>query len=943
MSPAPDDEAERPDWHALGVDAVVERLDADLESGLSDQEAAVRLDDHGPNELVRDEGPGPWWILWEQFTEPLVVVLIAATVVSLAAWWFGESEEPLPYDAIVILAIVVLNAVLGFVQEYRAERALEALEEMAAPEAKVRRDGRERRVPARELVPGDVVLVESGDRIAADLRLARVSNLKVDESALTGESVPISKGTEAVEEADAEPGDRVDMVFMGTAATFGHGEGVVVATGSDTEMGEIAELLTGAGEDQTPLQRDLARVGRQLGLLVLGISVVVAAAGVLREGSLGGDVVLEMFLFGVALAVAAVPEGLPAIVTAVLAIGVRRLAGRDAIVRRLPAVEALGSATVIASDKTGTLTRNEMTVRRILLGIGRIVEVEGEGFDLEGAFRDEEGGEIDPEEEPDLERVLALGALVNDARLVEEEDGWTIDGDPTEGALVVAARKAGLDEEALREERPRLAEIPFSSERKRMTTLHEGDDDGRTAAVKGAPELVLERCERIREDGEVRDLTDQDRESILERAETFAGRALRTLAIASRSLAGEVGAGQEPDSDEVEKDLVWEGLIGMIDPPRPGVEESVTRAREAGVRTILVTGDHVLTGRAVAETIGIAEEGDEVLAGHELAELADEALEEKVSSIDVYGRVRPEHKLRIVRALKARDQVVAMTGDGVNDAPALKEADIGVAMGIAGTDVAREASEIVLADDDYSTIVDAIEEGRKIFDNIRKFVRYLLTANAGEVLTIFGAVIAAGALGLSGGEEGFFLPLLAVQILWVNLVTDGPPALALGMDPGDPRAMERPPRDPTEPIIDRPMWVLIGVLGTVIMLGSLFVLDGYLPGGLVDFDGGEGGGVEKARTMAFTTLVLFEMFDVFNCLSATETVFRRQTLRNRWLLGAVALSVALQAAVVYWGPLQSGFDTVALTGRDWAIATAVASSVIVAAEILKRTPLVRKE
>jgi len=930
----------RPAWHALPADEVAHRLGVAPRVGLSPVEAAARLRQHGPNELPTDEGPAGWRIFVRQLVQPLVLVLIAAAAVSFFVWLLAHEPQPLPYDTIVILAIVALNAALGFMQEYRAERALQALERLTAPGARLRRGGEVYEVPAREVVPGDIVLLEAGDRVPADVRLVETARFKVDESALTGESVPVSKRVDPVA-ANAEPADRGDMAFMGTAAIYGRGEGVVVATGMATEMGGIAEMLHEAEEEETPLQWDLARLGRQLGWLVLAISTVVALAGILGAGRLTPDVLLEVFLFAVALAVAAVPEGLPAIVTAVLALGVRRMAERQAIIRRLPAVEALGSATVIASDKTGTLTRNEMTATRILLGAGRVIEVEGDGFDPVGGFREPDGRAVDPSDEPGLERLLVLAALVNDAWLVETEGKWRIEGDPTEAALVVAARKAGLDERVLRNAHPRLGEIPFSSERKRMTTIQVLHGET-TAAVKGAPELVLDRCARIRDRGRVRVLEDADRAAIHAWNETFAKDALRALAIASRPMP----EGWEPRGDpaelEVEAGLVWEGIFGMLDPPRPGVEESVARARAAGVRTILVTGDHMLTGQAMATRIGISEEEVRALDGSDLERLSDAELEQRVGEVTVFGRVRPEHKVRIVRALRSRGEVVAMTGDGVNDAPALKEADIGVAMGVAGTDVAREASDMILADDHYSTIVNAIEEGRKIFGNIRKFVRYLLSANAGEMLTILVAVVAAGLLGLQGEPGGLFLPLLAVQILWVNLITDGAPALALGIDPGEPGVMNRPPRDPSEPIVDRAMWIRIGVVGVTIMAGTVFVLDACLPGGLFDFATETSvDPLRRARTMAFTTLVLFELFDVFNVRHPTESIFRRESLQNRWLLGAVAFSLVLQAGVVYWEPLQRGFHTVPLAFGDWLLATVVASTVIVVVEVLKRTRCAR--
>ena len=930
-------EPSTPAWHALEAADAVARLGVDPDAGLAADEAAARLRRSGPNELPVATRSTAWRILLRHVLEPLALVLLAAATVSFVVWLLEDDPEALPYDAIVILAVVALNGALGFLQEHRADRALRALERLTAPGAKVRRRGEWGTVAAREVVPGDIVLLEAGDRIPADVRLLEARRLALDESSLTGESVPASKAVDPVP-ADAGPADRADMAFMGTVVTSGRGLGVVVATGTDTEVGRIAGMLEEAETERTPLQRELGRLGGQLGWVALGISLAVGVAGALRLESRTPELLLEVFLFGVALAVAAVPEGLPTVVVATLALGVWRMAQRHAIIRQLPAVETLGSATVIASDKTGTLTRNQMTAVRILLGPDRLIEVEGEGFEPVGAFRAASGQALDPRADPDLERLLVLGMLASDARLELQEGRWSVLGDPTEGALVVAARKAGLDVARLRRAHPRLGEIPFSPERKRMTAIHEFGG-GVTAVVKGAPETVFERCRRVRDRGTVREIQSADRETIGARNVALVRDALRTLALASREMPPGWGPDEEPDEAEVEVDLVWEGLFAMMDPPRSGVTESVSRARRAGVRTMLLTGDHVLTGRAVALRIGIAEEDEEALDGADLERLDDAALARRVLEVPVYGRVRPEHKVRIVRALQSRKQVVAMTGDGVNDAPALREADIGVAMGVGGTDVAREASDMVLADDDYSTIVNAIEEGRKIYGNIRKFVRYLLSANAGEVLTIVAAVALAGPLGFEAAAGGIFLPLLAVQILWVNLVTDGAPALALGIDPGEDDVMERPPRDPAAPIVDRPMWIRIGVVGLTVMVGTLFILDACLPGGLFAFaaDASENP-IRRARTMAFTTLVLFQLIDVFNVRHPKRSIFRLESFENRWLLAAVAFSLALQIMVVSWGPLQRGFGTVPLSAADWGLATAVAASVVVVVDAHKRTP-----
>ncbi len=916
---------------------VAARLGVDPAVGLSEEEARRRLAEHGPNELQESQGRGPLAILAEQIGEPLTLILVMAAAVAGAIWWLeADGSEALPYDSLVILAIVVLNAALGFIQEYRAEQAVAALQRMTAPESTVRREGRIRRVPAREVVPGDLLLLEAGDRVPADARLLHTVNLEVDEAPLTGESVPVHKHPRPLDDPQTELGDQVNMVFMGTVVTYGRGEAVVVATGMATAMGRIAHLLQTTEDSDTPLQRDLARVGRQLGMAVLAIAGVVTLAGILRTGELSLEVALDMFLFGVALAVAAIPEGLPAVVTVVLALGMRRMAERNAIVRRLPAVETLGSATVICSDKTGTLTRNEMTVVEILLGVDRVVHVEGEGYRPQGRFFTEQGPLL-PAQDPDLRWLARIAALNNDAQLAQTEEGrWQVMGDPTEGALLVLAHKAGIDPDRLRAECPRMGEIPFSSERKRMTTVHPMDGTP-VAVVKGAPEVLLERCDRVRDRGTVRPLEDRDREALRAQNETFAAQALRTLALASRALEGGQPAAEEWDPETVERGLIWEGLVGMMDPPRPEARSAVQVAQRAGIRTLLITGDHGLTALAIAQELGIAGPQDRVVTGAELSAMDGRTLEEVVQEVSVYARVNPEHKLRLVEALKAHGHVVAMTGDGVNDAPALRRADIGVAMGITGTEVSKEAADMILADDNYATMVAAVAEGRTILDNITKFLRYLLSSNMGEVMTMFSAMVLAGALALTVDGRAF-LPLLAAQILWINLVTDGGPALAMGVDPPEPDLMERPPRPLHAPIIDRTMWAFILMAGTVMALGSLFILDSYLPGGWTDWrvpGPDREADLEHARTVVFTALVLFQLVNAFNCRSGWRSVLGMEQGPNPWLWVAVTVSLALHMAVIYWSPLQQAFDTVPLDLADWLVAVAVALTLLLAAEVFK--------
>ena len=925
-------------WHTLSVAESLRQLGVEPTEGLSGQEVTRRQAEFGPNELQEADGVRPWQLLLHQFTEPLVLVLIAAALLSGLVWTF-DGHEPLPYEAIVILSIVLLNAGLGFFQEYQAEQAVAALKRMAAPLSTVRRGGRVSQIPAKELVPGDLLLLDAGSRIPADARLVYSANLEVEEAALTGESLPVHKQTAPLADPEMALGDRTNMLFLGSAVTYGRGEAVVTATGMGTQMGAIATLIQAVEEEETPLQRELTQVGKQLGLLVLVVALVVIATGMLTAEELSSSRLLELFLFGVALAVAAIPEGLPAIVTAVLALGVRRMASRNAIVRRLPAVETLGSATVICSDKTGTLTRNEMCVRRLLLDGNRVLAVEGEGYAPMGRFVDTAGRTV-PSEDEALRALLRCAILNNDATLRHmDDDQWRIVGDPTEGALLTAAAKIGLDGGRLRREYPRQGEIPFSSERKRMTTLH--TLNGQTMAfVKGAPDVVIDLCTSVRQDGRTIPLTPADREAILAHNEAFAGDALRTLGFASRLLPTQDGDAQEPNADDVEQELVWEGLAGMIDPPRTEAREAVAQARTAGIRTIMITGDHRLTALAIAKELGIAAADDRAVAGQELAEMDEATLAATVREVNVYARVNPAHKLRIVRALKAQGEVVAMTGDGVNDAPALRQADIGVAMGITGTDVSKEAADMILSDDNFATIVAAIGEGRAILDNVRKFIRYLLSSNAGEVLTIFGGMLVAGLLGLYSDEGTLLLPLLAVQILWINLVTDGGPALALGLDTPESGLMERPPRRADEGIITRGMWAQVGLVGLVMMTGTLLVFDAYLPDGLFTFawlvaDGEES--VSYARTVAFTTLVLFQLFNVFNCRSQQKSALNGQFLQNGWLWLAVVGSLLLQSVILYVPSLQRAFEVTALSALDWLVAVVVASSVLLVMEAIKHS------
>ena len=904
------------------VDEVIAALESDAQRGLRHDAARARLAQYGVNELASEKPVPPWRRFVRQFQDVLVILLLVATVIS-AALWAIEREAAWPYEAIAIFAIVLLNAGLGYVQEARAEAAIAALRAMSAAHANVIRGGARRSISAAEIVPGDILLVEEGDTIAADARVIESAVLQTAEAALTGESLPVTKDTVPIDE-DAALGDRHNMVFSGTAVTYGHGTAIVTATGMRTEMGRIAGLLKETPDEATPLQRELNRTGKVLGLVVIAIAVVMVATIVLVEDLRGAAALFEVLILAVALAVAAVPEGLPAVVTAVLSIGVQRMAQRNAIVRHLAAVETLGSATVIASDKTGTLTKNEMTVRVVVTASGRIT-FEGAGYAPDGAVRAEGGAPIDGALRVEIERALAVADRANNATVQQQNGRWTVQGDPTEGALLVAARKCGLSADALGKRLPRVGEVPFSSERKLMSTIHRDTEREHAGIVltKGAPDVLLARCAfEVFGDGR-RPLTAARRAEILEINEALAGEALRTLGVAGRWIEEDDLADYTAHPDQrVEQSLVFAGLIGMIDPPRPEARDAVARAKRAGIRPIMITGDHPRTAAVIAQELGISADG-RTLTGAELERLDADASSRAAADVSVYARVNPEHKLRIVDALRRTGAVVAMTGDGVNDAPALKKADIGVAMGITGTDVSKEAADVVLADDNFATIVAAVAEGRAIFANIRKFLRYLLSSNIGEVMTMFFGVLLATEIGLPDEEGRVVLPLLATQILWINLVTDGAPALALGLDSADDTLMEQPPRPLGEGVLTRRMWRGIVFVGVIMAAGTLFVLDASLPGGFVDGSGD----LRYAQTMAFTTLMLFQVFNVINARSDEQSA-SVDLFTNRWLWAAIGGSLALQLLVVYAPFLQRAFGTVGLSGRDWVFCGAVASSVL---------------
>jgi Ca2+-transporting ATPase len=883
-------------WHQMTPDEALRALDT-TSTGLSPAEAAARLQRFGPNALREEKGISPWQILLAQFRNFLVLLLVAATGLSLL---LGHT-----LDATVIFSIVILSALLGFYQEFRAERAMQALKAMTSPTASVVRGGEPTEVASADVVPGDVVLLRAGDRMPADARLLEAVNLKTDEASLTGESTAVEKDASARFGPDAGVGDRRNMVYAGTTATYGRGQAVVVATGMQTEFGRIARMLQEVEEEPSPLAIKMDYIGKRLGTACLGISAAVVALGIFR-----GNPPLEMVIWGVSLAIAAVPEALAAVVTGALAIGVQRAARRRAIIRRLPAVETLGCTTVICSDKTGTLTRNEMTVRKVFAG-GRLLDVTGVGYDPVGEFR-ADGTAVRLAADPAAERMLLAAALCNDTHFVGDNGVRRVKGDPTEAALLVLAEKAGMAAADLRQAWPRVAEIPFESERKRMTTVHTGRDGSVLAFVKGAPDLLVDRCVAWEGGGQMEPLTPEVRARILDTNDRMASEALRVLGIAFRRLDA-VPARTTPDA--LEADLTFLGLVGMIDPPRDEAREAIRACREAGIRTVMITGDHKLTAAAVARELELLTDGNgdrsgrrppgaslRVLEGRDLDRLSEADLAEMVGEVAVYARVSPEHKMKIVAAWKSQEHVVAMTGDGVNDAPALKRADIGVAMGITGTDVTKEACDMVLADDNFATIAAAVEEGRVIYDNIKKYLTFLLSANVAEILL----------LGMAG-FIGWPLPLVTLQILWVNLTTDGLPALALGVESPEPDLMQRAPRKAGEAVFGRSVLTVLASLSLIILAGTVPIFYTYW----------QAEGVAKAQSMTFVTLILFELFFAHACRSLRFTVLQLGLFGNRWLWLATLSSAAMMLAVVYIPGWAKAFHVVPLTPADWAVALSV--------------------
>jgi len=890
-------------WYNLASSEALSNLISGT-NGLSQEEAAHRLAEYGPNELRAAKRISPWIIFLGQFNNLLIIILLIAVVLSavLGEW----------IDALVIFIIVVFAAGLGFTQEYRAEKSLEALKKMAAPTATVLRGGKQLEIPTHNIVPGDLFFIKTGDRIPADGRLLEAVNLRVEEASLTGESLSVEKTVDTIS-GEVSIGDRHNMVFAGTTTSYGRGLGIVTATGMATEFGKIASLLQEVKEEDTPLQINLARMGRWIAIGALGLTAILSLIGILR-----GNPVLEMVLWGISLAVAAVPEALPAVVTISLSLGVQRMVRRHALIRKLPVVETLGCTNYICTDKTGTLTQDQMMVRRVMAGL-KMYEVSGSGYAPDGDFLSD--GQIvkDTTTSPALKKLLTIGALCNDTRLVNDGGDWRIKGDPTEGALVVLAAKGGLSQDVLTAEMPRVYEIPFSSETKRMTTVHQ-TKEGAMAMTKGAAEVILESCTHLLCNDQVKGLSDSDRQAVLDVTQNMADHALRVLGLAYHAVDNGT------TDEKIQREMVFAGLVGMIDPPRPEVKAAITECHQAGIHTVMITGDHKATAIAIARELGLLHKGI-AFSGAELDQLSQNEFEKIVNDIEVYARVSPEHKLRVVDTLTKKNHVVAMTGDGINDAPALKRADIGIAMGITGTDVTREAANMVLTDDNFSSIVAAVEEGRGIFDNIKKYLAYMLSTNIGEILLMAAVILFGPLMGLPVG----IVPLVAVQILFVNLATDGLPAIALSVDPPEPGLMKRQPRPRRQSIFTPDFVVFLLVAGIWTAIVSLLAFLWAMNNGV----GTEDEVLREAQSLCFVTLILVEFFSALSYRSLDYPVFQIGFFKNKWLLLSIAVQLPLLLAIIYWEPMQSAFKTHSLDGREWLIAIGLSASVFVALELFK--------
>jgi len=885
-------------WWQRDAGTVAKTLNSHTEKGLTTQHVLEKHQQYGPNELQQGESEPAWKLFISQFTGFMVWVLMGAAVISAISKEWA--------DVGIILAIVLLNGILGFVQEFRAEKSLNALKQLASPMSKVIRNGRAQVLPSSELVPGDLIELEAGDNIPADGRLIWLtSHCAVQEASLTGESTAVTKSTEPLD-ADAALADRVNMVFMGTSVSNGRARVLVTATGMDTELGKIASLMENIKEEMTPLQKKLEHFGKVIVSVCLVLVALVFVLGIMH-----GEDLKESLLIAVSLAVAAIPEGLPAVVTIALALGVQRMVKRHALIRKLPSVETLGCTTVICSDKTGTLTKNEMTVQNVYTG-HQWFQVTGTGYRPEGQFQQNDQP-IQLDANPDLLRTLHIGVLCNGAQLMHDKGTHQIMGDPTEGCLLTAGAKAALLKKDLEATFPFVDEIPFDSDRKKMTVIRM-DGDQRVAFCKGAPDQLLKDCTHIQQEGEVRPLNDQDRETLLAANNELADQAMRVLGAAYRPLDETV---TDTTIKSVETDLIFAGLFGVMDPPREEVKVAIAECQQAGILPVMITGDHKNTAVAIARQLGFFDDSSLALSGDELDDLNESQLKDTVSKVAVYARVTPEHKLRVVRAWRALGQIIAMTGDGVNDAPAVKEADIGVAMGITGTDVTKEVADMVITDDNYASIVAAVEEGRGVYDNIRKFIHYLLSCNTGEILLMFAASL-----------FGMPAPLLAIHILWVNLVTDGPPALALGMEKIDPNLMNRPPRPPAEPVVTKQGGLLMIAQGLLMAICALITF-------WVVLDGNEELNLTRARTFAFVTLACSQLFHAFNCRNLSKSLFKIGPFGNLPLVAATAISFGVQVAVVHVPLLSGWFKTEALSLADWAIILAIASIPLWVVEIGK--------
>ena len=888
------------EWYQQSPEEVAQSLDTSLTSGLSSGSAQSKLETFGPNELKEQEGKSFLQKLIAQFSDFLILILIAAALISV---FVGEAK-----DAIVIMSIVIVNALLGLYQEGKAEKALEALKKMASPTAKVLRDGNPQEISSSQLVPGDLVILETGDIIPADLRLVESSNLKVEEASLTGESVPVEKRAQETYSEEVSLGDRHNMAYMSTIITYGRGKGVVVETAEGTEIGKIAAMIQTFEEEPTPLQKKLNQLGKVLGMTTIAVCVAVFGIGLLQ-----GREVLEMFMISISLAVAAIPEGLPAIVTIVLAIGMNKMVERNAIVKKLLAVETLGATSVICTDKTGTLTQNEMTVVKVLAD-NKLIEVEGTGYEPVGDFK-LEGSTITTKESSGLKLLLTIAALANDAKLDNSSGMYRIIGDPTEGALVTLAGKAGIDSAELNHMYKRIEEIPFDSERKMMTTFHDmPNDEGVSSFTKGAPDIIIGRCNRIILDGRVREFTPELKSEVLRVNSDLSRAALRVLAFAFKEYAS---LSADPSPDKNESDMIFVGLTGMIDPPRPEARDAIALCKKAGVNAIMITGDYKETAFAIAKDLGMAETEDQAMMGEKLDGLSDEELQEVVKNTKVFARVSPEHKVRIVSALRANGDIAAMTGDGVNDALAIKKADIGVSMGITGTDVAKNTAEMILTDDNFASIVAAVEEGRIIFSNIKKFVYFLLSCNIGEILLVFTSIL-----------MNLPVPLLPIQLLWLNLVTDSFPALALGVEKGEPVIMNQPPRNPDEAILDRRM--LVGVTFQAIAVAAAS-LSAYLLA--LRMYGLEN--IEEARTITFATLIVAELLRAYSSRSQKFTLAKIGVFSNKSMVYATLGAFLLLLAVIYIPFMNGIFYTFPLTFVDWEIVLSFAFIPLVVGELTK--------